>query len=405
MPSILYIGNFSFPLGNAAGKRVYGNSKVLKKLGYNVVCVGLDQRIDETINLKQTQNYYDDIEYYHLSYPKGKQWFAYKKAFNDLIELILDKGLLEDLEMIICYGSLRISLFNSLVISWSKKNNIKVVSDCVDWLSVKTSSIIFDLIKKIDTEYQKRCLNNRMDGIIAISTYLEAYYVKKNKIVIVVPPLSTNITSNNILSTNDKKRFIYAGLPFRKNMILKDPKLLKDRIDKSIIIFSKMKERGFDFVFDIYGFTKSEYLEVLPSQAKYLEILENSINFHGHKQNEEVINELKKSDFSILFRDVKKDTMAGFPTKVSESVSYGIPVITTNTSDLKQYLSEGKNAFFIENELESIQISKMEEIMQINENKVLEMKENCLASKTFFYEKYSSKVSDFLDQVTRKRND
>lgn len=29
--TVLYIGNFSFPLGNAAGKRVYANGKMLKE--------------------------------------------------------------------------------------------------------------------------------------------------------------------------------------------------------------------------------------------------------------------------------------------------------------------------------------------------------------------------------------
>ncbi len=36
MKNVLYIGNFSFPFGNAAGKRVYANGKILKELGYDV---------------------------------------------------------------------------------------------------------------------------------------------------------------------------------------------------------------------------------------------------------------------------------------------------------------------------------------------------------------------------------
>jgi hypothetical protein len=36
MKTILYIGNFSFPFGNAADKRVYANGKIFKELGYKV---------------------------------------------------------------------------------------------------------------------------------------------------------------------------------------------------------------------------------------------------------------------------------------------------------------------------------------------------------------------------------
>ena len=35
MKKIIYIGNFSFPLGNAAGKRVYGNGKLFNEGSIN----------------------------------------------------------------------------------------------------------------------------------------------------------------------------------------------------------------------------------------------------------------------------------------------------------------------------------------------------------------------------------
>lgn len=38
--TIYYVGNFKFPNGNAAGKRVYANSLLFQSLGYKVIVVG-----------------------------------------------------------------------------------------------------------------------------------------------------------------------------------------------------------------------------------------------------------------------------------------------------------------------------------------------------------------------------
>ena len=69
--------------------------------------------------------------------------------------------------------------------------------------------------------------------------------------------------------------------------------------------------------------------------------------FHGKVSNLEARNKISKADFSILFRNVNKMTSAGFPTKVSESISCGTPVITNSTSDLEHYIINGKNGFLV----------------------------------------------------------
>ena len=43
--TIVYIGNFFFPNGNASGSRVYGNGCIFRDLGYNTVFIGLDNNL------------------------------------------------------------------------------------------------------------------------------------------------------------------------------------------------------------------------------------------------------------------------------------------------------------------------------------------------------------------------
>ena len=77
--------------------------------------------------------------------------------------------------------------------------------------------------------------------------------------------------------------------------------------------------------------------------------------------------------------------MAGFPTKVSESISLGIPVITNNTSDLKKYICNGVNGYMIENE---------EDIRKLAQDILEKTKYPKVDSNLFFY-----KNQIYLDEL------
>ncbi|MEE9362044.1 MAG: glycosyltransferase [Cellulophaga sp.] len=399
----LYVGNFSFPFGNASGKRVYGNGKLLEELGYDVIFIGMSDSIKQSTPLKKTEMAFKNFRYYNLPYPKSSlEWLFYKVAFNKLINFLEEEKIKEDLSAIIYYGNPRLSIFNYLLIKWCKNNNINIISDCVDWLASKTGNIVYDFVKWADTTYQKAYLNKKVDGVIAISSYLENYYKKHGIKTVVIPPLSVNkLQDATITLDNDCKiKVLYAGLPFRKNTIIKDVKTLKDRIDQTIIFLSKIKEKDINFVFDIYGFTKKEYLKALPNQEKYIDILGDSISFHGHQDNAHIVDKLKESDFTILLRDIKRDTMAGFPTKVSESMSLGIPVITTITSDLERFIQDNENGFFLAIDDEKRAVEKLEKIFQLSKIDINKMKNFCIKANKFWFMHYKDDMETFLKDLT-----
>jgi glycosyltransferase involved in cell wall biosynthesis len=402
MKKIIYIGNFSFPLGNAAGKRVYGNGKLFRELGFEVVFIGVDRDIDRYCKLEETEKEYDGFIYYNFPYPKSNvSWINYNMLYKILTEFICNKILIENIDMIIYYGSPSLSLFINKLIRYSRNNNIRIISDCVDWLTVKTNNPIFNLIKWADNTYQKAYLNKRVDGVIAISKFLKAYYSNAKIKTVIIPPLSP-IDSNSIRTNNHESNLIvYAGIPFRKGQVVKDLKNLKDRIDKTIILLYKAKEKGVRFKFNIYGFTENEYLEAIPSQRVFVKGLGKDIEFLGLKPNEEVTEEIAKADFTILIRDVNRDTTAGFPTKISESLSYGTPVITTKTSDLESYVLEGENGFFLNGDDESV--SKIVNILQLSKDKIYKMKLNCHEMKIFSYKLFKDDMEYFLKDIRYKQ--
>jgi glycosyltransferase involved in cell wall biosynthesis len=64
--------------------------------------------------------------------------------------------------------------------------------------------------------------------------------------------------------------------------------------------------------------------------------------FYGSVNNSEVTKAYAHADFAVLLRDSDaRFAKAGFPTKVSESLWHGVPVLANYSSDLAMYLTDG----------------------------------------------------------------
>jgi hypothetical protein len=223
--------------------------------------------------------------------------------FNNFKDFLVSENIKQDLEAIIYYGSPTLSLFISKLLKYCKQNEIKVISDCVDWLTPRTANPIFNVIKWADNTFQKTYLNRRTDGLIVISKYLNNYYKSFDKKTLIVPPLAEKIYANQSYLNMNEKIITYAGIPFRKGEKISNVESLKDRIDITIELLSDVKDKGTRFIFNIYGFSKEEYIFAVPWQKEIVEKLDKSIVFHGSKSNEIVMKEISKSDFTILIRE------------------------------------------------------------------------------------------------------
>ena len=60
---IVYIGKFLFPDGNAEGKLVYSNGRILSELGYDLVFIGVNE---QKINFSKSKFMIDNFESYSI---------------------------------------------------------------------------------------------------------------------------------------------------------------------------------------------------------------------------------------------------------------------------------------------------------------------------------------------------
>jgi len=385
---IFYVGNFERPQYNATGKRVIGIARILSELGYKVILVG-KVRTNDTKDFPI--KYSDSIDYY--SFPnRGYSTLPYIMFLKRIINRVGKP------KIIIRFGSPGLAFFDKMLHIFCKKYGIKMIADVDDWLPADGNSIIFNIIKTIDTYLRNAKYNCQSDGVITITSYLRNYYSRRNCKTIVLPPLVYEYKQN--ISNNDKVKIVYAGIPFRIGKIVKDSSEAKDRLDICIKALSRISNEN--VVFEIYGITREQYLVAYPSHKKLLDKSSRSIMFYGKKRMEEVQRAINNADYTIILRDRNRATMAGFSTKVVESLSCGTPVITTDTSDLKKYITEGENGFYVDISNKNSLVTRLEEIVSFDSSRRKELKDNCYGRQDFIYTNYIESMNTFISEIDKK---
>ena len=385
--TVAYIGNFGFPDKNASGKRVYGNCKVLLKLGYKVVCIGPGSESKVCI---------DDIDLYSID--RGNEIQRVLQSRLSEVEKIIET---ENVSIVIIYGALFTEKENSKLISWCHVRSIKVIYDQVDWLDLNWHNPLRGIIRYRNQQLLDRKVIPACDGVICISSYLSEYHKKRGMATVVIPPLSSEVTKSEQIDSDidDIIHLVYAGTTSDIN---RPTSQWKDRID---IMFKKLSEVANDktlkpFHIDIFGMTMDQYIDMFPYDEKkqgrqVIDQLGERVCFHGLVPNSEATEEIRKANFTVLIRDKKRSTMAGFPTKVSESISFGTPVLCNDTSDINSYLISGVTGFVMDDVT-----AMFRKAFSMSKKEIVRMKEAC-SDNPFYYEKYCECMSTFMGQIQR----
>jgi len=229
---------------------------------------------------------------------------------------------------------------------------------------------------------------------------------KRNCITVELPTLYDTAKLHPIdenLHLADKIKLMYAGSAFNLARIDKKRTNIKDRLDKIIVMLHKVYQQKTNFTFDIYGLTQENYLSVFPEHSDIISKFANVITFHGRKPHSQIVENIQKSDFTIFLRNIERVIEAGFPSKFSESISYGTPVISNMISNIEKYIVEGKNSYIISLEDEEKQIEKMVQILSLGIEDRQSMKNYCLENKIFDYREYVDMVKDFLQKVEKTK--
>ena len=373
--SILYIGNLLLPDGDAASHRVFGNAKVLRELGYQVSLLGCKEDVED--KLADTKIVHKGFDVYYFKTPNSiRRWFDYLfncKWLYPLIDSIKPS-------IIILYNYPAVAM--NKLIKYCYRKNIRIVSDCTEWF-VTPGYRPDKILKRWDTSLRMKRYQFKMNGIIAISSFLDEYYSSKGVQTICVPPLIDKTETkweNAGYSPTDIRELVYVGNPGSG---------MKDKLDVVIAALENIINTfpSLKVHFSVIGITKDEYcLNFSPIPEKLCDV----VTFMGRLPNAQSLDYIKKSDYTIFLREKNLVTMAGFPTKFSESITCGTPVLTNDSSDLAKYLVDGNNGFLIDtSSLKSI-CDTLYNALSVEKVQITKMKTYCLNDTSFDYHKFIS---------------
>lgn len=373
--SIVYIGNFLLPDGNAACHRVISNSKLFRLSGYQSIIISNSSNSFE-------QSSIDAVEFYSIFDNKIKYFLKIK-----LFSFIQNK--MKKNSTVILYNS-PISLISIFLILRLFKKDLKIVLDLSEYYSSSGMPFFKMILKSIDTYIRMNILWYFADGLITTSQFLTKKYSKYNRCPIIeLPTLFDAKDFDPPILTRDKTtRFIYCGNPFNLKR-----KVVKERLD--IVIQCLAQNSEDDYLFDIYGINKEDYLKIYPEHYEIISKLESKIFFHGRVSNATYKKRLRYADFQVFFRDFNIVNRAGFPTKLSESISSGIPVITSEMDGVNN-LIKYEYIFLAQKNHEAKLIV---DCMKLSRDTKNLLKTRAYEDKIFHYGKYEDLSHNFLRKM------
>jgi len=393
MKTIIYTGAFRFPIGDAAASRVLSNAKVLRELGHNVVFLswgGVPNVLDK---FNDGDFYYHGFRYVNTDDIDVKTENPIKRLYNfffsgvNALKIIVK--MINDVDIVIGYNPP--FFFTKKILTICKKYNIPFISDVTEWYnSNELPGGLFAPPAWVNylnmTLVQKQVKNK-----IVISSFLDNYYKSSNNIKI--PPLVDSNDSkwgdlNSVLPPFDGVRLVYAGSPAKK-----------DLLETMLLAILKSVKEGLKLQFVIVGVSKEHILGYCNN--KEILTLSNNFIFCGRVAQTLVPSYYNVSDFSIIIRENTRKNMAGFPTKLAESMMAGCPVLLNRTSDIADYVQDDYNGFLISDySIDEFQfvLSKIVLLSKVKLNQLKLNSYNCAIEK-FSYTQYVNNMYSFIKKL------
>lgn len=326
-PWVVYVGPFAFPDGGAAARRILGNAQSLVAAGYQVLILSGQTAADDAVRpfadgifLASTSE--RDGEHlpnllrlgrYVGMGAKSRRWLEAFGARPDAV--ILYSG----------YTPYILQLK-----AWCRRRRTPLIFDAVEWYTAASPIRFMASPYLWQTEVAMRVLVPRLDGVIAISRFLEAHYAAAGLEVYRTPPtldLAALVPGGG--RGGGALSLVYAGTPGRT----------KDQLNEIVSAVLALDREGDRLVLNVYGPGPDE-VHRLPAMGRRTS---PSVVAHGHVSQEAAIRAVGRADFSVLTRRPDRVSTAGFPTKFVESLAVATPVIANFTGDLDQHLIDGVN--------------------------------------------------------------
>ena len=385
--NILFLTTSRFTDGSAGAEREIVLGKLLRSLGYTVFfCTLSDANFGEihiydgfefvSFRKSGTSAFQRSLNY--LNYKKNLKHLLFRKFTNQIFEQIF----VTDIP------------WNALeyIFKYAKNRNIGLVHNSVEWYSpeeFKTGrfAISYILNYLLNTSFIRPPYK-----VIGISSYLSDFFLTRGIKSIRMPFIvDTTSIKHDQKNSFGKLVLLYAGNAGRKDN-------LKEIIEGlSFLSYDELNR----IEFRIFGVSYDTMINICKVDKIIFEKLKQYLKIFGRVNREVVLSNLQEAHFTLLLRSNKQRyAKAGFPSKVTESLASGTPVICNITSDLALYINDGTEGLIVPNCSPSAFASTIRKALLLTPEEIVRMQlaaRKCAETK-LDYRNFSETMKLFLDK-------
>lgn len=330
----IIITGSKYPQEDAGALRQHAFAKILQMLGYEVVVLGYGQPTGGRVCR------YDGISYtsFRPDHSNAVIRALYRLFFTGRSLRFIRKNI-PDVAVVLA-GEL-FPWDMARVARYAGKKQIALLHDSVEWYSPEEfKNGEKSLAYRMNDHLNRKVIRNGW-RVIAISRYLQSHFEKQCDRTVRIPVIMGMEDIQPRLDMPGKREKIiisYVGSPGTK-----------DYLAVLISGFSLLTpEEKSKVEFHVIGVNEAQLTTVCAVDPASVEALNGVLHIHGRMPHAEAVEWVRDSDYTVMLRDeTLRYAMAGFPTKIVESLSYGTPVICNFSSDLADYLKDQRNAFVI----------------------------------------------------------
>lgn len=360
--TVIFMTRSKYPQGDASSKRNICLARYFVDRNYDVKFVGLGS----TPYKKETKV----GNYRFVSLRKYNSKNLFLKLIN---HVFINRKIISFCKK--NYPNSNVWLVDPVLYQYVKKDKF-FVSKNIIYLAVEFySSSEYKFNGLFSANYNKNIkfnsdFNQRDGKIISISSYLDNHFKQKGINSIRIPFVTDSLISLSSFDASEifinNKTFIYCGSPGKKDCLYNMVKgflLLENEFYKK----TKVIVCGVTDKWARKNFTPAEYAKI---KTNFL--------FKGRISYNEIVKNYNFSTFSILLRPFdERYSRAGFPTKISEALEFGLIPVTNFTSDLSIYLKDSINSIEVAGEDELAFSSAIKRALLLSDNEVSLLRKNC----------------------------
>ncbi len=223
-------------------------------------------------------------------------------------------------------------------------------------------------------------------GLITCSDTLAKFYAEKTKIKkFLVIPLIIDKETYGGFENLYKKEITYCGYMGNN----------KDGIYNLLNAFSQVYKVFPEWKLKLIGSAEESVFEALKNEVRSKN-LEKVVLFTGKIPHKEVLKLINQSSILALARPNNKQAQGGFPSKLGEYLSTGLPVVVTKVGEIPNYIKNNVNGFLVEpDDIDAFANKLIHVIKDYSNSRAIGM-EGKKVSESFDYKIQGLQIVDFI---------